>query len=76
LKRISPTDWKTLVKIFERAGCTFVRQSGDHMIFHHPSARRAVVIPRYDEIPVTIILNNMKTIGMSREEYLRLLDNP
>lgn len=44
------------------------------MIFHHPNARRAIVIPRYEEIPVTIILNNMKTIGMTREEYLRLLD--
>jgi hypothetical protein len=43
------------------------------MIFHHPSAKRAVVIPRYDEVPVTIILNNMKTAGMTREEYLRLL---
>jgi hypothetical protein len=31
------------------------------------------VIPRYDEVPVTIILNNMKTAGMTREEYLRLL---
>ncbi|MDO9035293.1 MAG: type II toxin-antitoxin system HicA family toxin [Methanoregula sp.] len=59
--------------MFERSGCTFVRQSGDHMIFHHPSAKRPVVIPQYDEIPVTIILNNMRTVGMTREEYLRLL---
>ena len=43
------------------------------MIYHHPDAKRAVVIPRYDEIPVTVIMNNMKTVGMSREEYFQIL---
>jgi hypothetical protein len=37
------------------------RQKGDHLIFHYKNAKRAVVIPKYDEIPVTIIRNNMKT---------------
>ena len=73
MTRISPTDWKTQVRIFERGGCTFIRQSGDHLIFHHKAAKRAVVIPRYEEVPVTIILNNMRSIGMTREEYLLLL---
>ncbi|MCX6701401.1 MAG: type II toxin-antitoxin system HicA family toxin [Methanomicrobiales archaeon] len=68
-----PTDWRTQVRIFEGFGCSFARQKGDHLIFHHPNAKRAVVIPRYDEIPVTVILNNMKTVGMSREEYLEKL---
>jgi len=61
------------VKIFEEFGCRFVRQKGDHLIYHYPTARRAVVIPKYDDIPGTIIKNNMNTVGMSREEYFRLL---
>ena len=73
--KIKPTDWKIQVKLFEKYGCIFVRQKGDHMIFHHKNAKRAVVIPKYDEIPVTIILNNMKTVGMTREEYLSIMDN-
>jgi hypothetical protein len=36
-------------------------------------AKRAVVIPEYDEIDVDIIKNNMRTVGMSREEYFELL---
>ena len=63
--KIKPTDWKTQVKLFEKYGCIFVRQKGDHMIFHHKNAKRAVVIPKYDEIPVTVILNNMKTVGIT-----------
>jgi predicted RNA binding protein YcfA (HicA-like mRNA interferase family) len=73
--KIKPTDWKTQVKLFEKYGCIFVRQKGDHMIFHHKNAKRAVVIPKYDEIPVTVILNNMKTVGMTREEYLSIMES-
>jgi len=70
MARLSPTDWRTQIRIFEAFGCIFVRQKGDHLIYHHPDAKRAVVIPRYEEIPVTIIMNIMKTVGMSRDERL------
>jgi len=43
------------------------------LIFHHENAKRAIVIPKYDEIPVTVIRNNMKTVGMTREEYFSIL---
>lgn len=72
MSKLSPTDWRTQVKIFEKFGCLYVRQKGTHLIYHHPDAKCAVVIPRYDEIPVTIIRNNMRTVGMSREQYFRL----
>ena len=71
--KIKPTNWQTQVKIFEKYGCVFVRQKGDHLIFHHENAKRAVVIPKYDNIPVTIIRNNMKTVGMIREDYFSIL---
>jgi len=71
--KIKPTNWRTQVKIFEKYGCVFVRQRGDHLIFHHENAKRAVVIPKYDEIPVTVIRSNMKTVEMTREEYFSIL---
>jgi len=33
-----------------------------------------VVIPKYKEIPVFIIKNNMKVVGLSVEEYLSILE--
>lgn len=72
--KIKPTNWQTQVKIFEKYGCIFIRPKGDHLIFHHESAKRAVVIPKYDEIPVTIIRNNMKTVSMARDEYFSILE--
>ena len=73
MPKLAPTNWRAQVKIFEKFGCQFIRQKGSHLIYHHPDAKRAVVIPRYDEIPVTIIKNNMRTVNMRREEYFRLL---
>ena len=72
MPKLSPTDWRIQVKIFEKFGCRYIRQRGAHLIYHHPDAKRAVVIPRYDEVPVTVIRNNMQTVNMSREQYFRL----
>jgi len=73
VSRIVPTDWQTQVKIFEKYGCAFRRQKGDHIIYHHPKAKRAVVIPRHKEVSISIIKSNMKTVEMTDEEYLKLL---
>ena len=71
--KIAPTNWRTQVRVFEAFGCRFVRQKGDHLVFSHSAARRPVIIPRYDEVPVTIIRTNMRTVGMTREQYFALL---
>jgi predicted RNA binding protein YcfA (HicA-like mRNA interferase family) len=73
MPRIKPVHWKTLMRIFELYGCHYKRKRGSHHILIHPGARRAVVIPEYDEIDPEIIKNNMKTVGMTREDYFELL---
>lgn len=54
----------------------FVRQQGSHLIYDHPQAKRPVVIPKYEAVPVTVIRTNMRTVGMTRAEYFRLLRDP
>jgi len=71
--RITPIDWKTLMKIFEAFGCKCKRKHGSHHILSYPGAKRVVVIPEYDEVDVEIIKNNMRTVGMTREQYFDLL---
>ena len=60
---------------FERDGFTFLRQRGDHLIYTKPGVKRPLVIPVYQEIPVFIIKNLLRTAGMIRERYLELLQN-
>ena len=76
MPRLTPTSWQTQVRIFEKYGCTFVRERGSHLVYDHPKAKRPVVIPKYEEVPVTVIRTNMRTVGMTREEYFRLLRDP
>jgi predicted RNA binding protein YcfA (HicA-like mRNA interferase family) len=51
-----------------------VRTEGDHLVFVKPGVMRPVVIPDRKEVPVFIIRNNIRTAGISREEYFTLLE--
>ena len=73
MPRITPVRWRDLEKVFLAAGFQFVRQQGSHRSYTKSGVLRPVVIPAYDEVPVSIIRNNLKTAGISREEYFRLL---
>jgi predicted RNA binding protein YcfA (HicA-like mRNA interferase family) len=73
MPRLVPVDWKTLECIFVKAGFHFENQEGSHRIYRREGTRRPVVIPAYHEIPVFVIQNNLRTAGMSRQEYFRLL---
>lgn len=70
---IKPTSYQIQAKIFEAAGCKYVRTHGDHLVYRCPGAARPVVIPKYKEVPIFIIRNNMKIVGMTIERYLSLL---
>ena len=55
------------------SGLPFARQEGSHRAYIKPGIVRPIVIPTYTEVPVAIIRNNLKTAGISRDEYFRLL---
>ncbi len=74
MAKISPIDWKRLLKIFKLYGCEYMRKKGSHHILRYPGAKRTVVIPEYEEIDVEIIKNSMQTVGMTRDEYMKLLE--
>ena len=72
--KIKPTHYQVQIKIFEMAGCVYVRTNGDHLIYRYPGAVRPVIIPKYKEVPIFVIKNNMRVIEMSREKYLKFLE--
>jgi len=49
MSAIRPTTYQVQVKIFEAAGCRYIRTHGDHLIYAYPGAIRPVVIPKYQE---------------------------
>jgi predicted RNA binding protein YcfA (HicA-like mRNA interferase family) len=74
MARMTPIHWRTLERVFLAAGFRFVRQQGSHRSYVKPGIARPIVIPTYDEVPVSIIRSNLNTAGISRDEYFRLLE--
>ncbi len=73
MPKIYPVSAIKLRKVFEKAGFKCIRIEGDHYIFTKEGLQRPIVIPDWDEVPVFIIKNNLRTAVIDREEYFRLL---
>lgn len=73
MPRITQIHWRKLVKILELDEASIVGQTGDHIELKKDGAKRRLVVPKYRNIPVFIIKNNLKTAGITRERYFELL---
>lgn len=74
MPRITPIPAVTLRRVFEKAGFTLARTEGDHFVYTKPGISRPVVIPDWRAVPVFIIKNNLRTGGLSRDEYFAILE--
>ncbi len=73
MPRISPVSYKKLICVFEKAGFAYRRTKGDHLIYVKEACLRPLVIPMYDDVPVFVIKNLLRTAGIDRDDYLLLL---
>lgn len=71
--RLAPIHYKKFEKFLFFVGCHFKREKGDHRIYWREDLKRPVVIPRDKELPIFIIRNNLRILGIKREEYLEIL---
>jgi len=74
MERITPIPAKRLRRVFEKAGFRCVRTEGDHFVYTKGGVIRPIVIPDWPEVPVFIIKNNLRSAGLSRGEYFKLLE--
>lgn len=68
--KIQQIHWKEFEKFLLRKGCLFKREKGDHRIYWKDGLKRAIVVPRYNPLPIFVILNNLALLGISKKEYL------
>ncbi len=73
MPRITPIHWKKFEKFLAFVGCVFERERGDHRIYIRDGLKRPIVIPRDTALPVFIIRNNLRVLGISPEDYLEIL---
>ena len=73
--KLVPQSARILVKVFEKFGfAVSKRRPGDHIAMRKPGAIRPLIIPDKKDIPTFIILNNIRTAGISREDYFKALE--
>jgi len=73
MSRIQAIHWKKFEKFLFKIGCKFKREKGDHRVYWKRGLKRPAIIPRDTSLPAFIILNNLKVLGISREEYLAIV---
>ncbi len=74
MPKFSPQHWRTVEAVFLAAGFRFVNQEGSHRTYVKAGIIRPLVIPVYKEVPIFVIRNNLKTAGLTRDEYFTLLE--
>lgn len=73
MPRIYPISWKKFEKFLFFIGCEFSREEGDHRIYWKAGLKRPVVIPREKHLPIFIIRNNLRVLGIDTQEYLKII---
>lgn len=48
---------------------------GDHYVYDRPDLKRPVIFTDDKEITINLITNNLRTLHMSREEYLEIIES-
>ncbi len=73
--KITPINYKDLIKVFEYLGLKVIRTEGDHFVMSKEGMSRPVVIQAKQNVCIDHIRKNIKSAGVSREEYFEALDN-
>jgi len=62
-----------VVKALSRKGFKVVRQRGSHLILEGPE-HRFTVVPQHETIAPTTLLKIMVQAGITKEEFIKLLN--
>jgi len=72
--RLTALPWEKIVCVFEQLGYRRAGQKGSHIKLEKPGVARPLIVPRYSEVGVDIILTLVRTAGITREAFLSLLE--
>lgn len=73
MSEIDSIHWKKFEKFLLSIGCEFKREKGDHRIYWKDGLKRPIVIPRDSMLPPFVIHNNLRILGLSREDFLSII---
>jgi len=72
---LRPVSADKVLKVLTRVGFKVVRQRGSHIILKHPEGKLTVVpVHRGEDIGRGLLLKIIKDAGLTRGEFLKLLE--
>lgn len=74
MSALKPIRWQKFEKVLLELGCEFKGQKGSHRVYTYPEIIRPIVVPAHTRpIPVYVIKNNLRLLGLSTQEYKEIL---
>ena len=71
---LRPLHYKKFEQFLLKIGCRLVRQEGDHRVWDRDDLIRPVIVRTKKDLPVFEIKSNLRTLRISTQEYLELLE--
>ena len=71
---LRPIHYKKFEQSLLNVGCRFLRQEGDHRGWDRHDLIRPVIVRAKKDLPVFEIKSNLRTLHISTQEYLSLLE--
>ena len=72
---IPVVDPKTMEKVLFHLGFVRIRQKGSHVLYRHPDVRYITVPFHARNLPKTLIRKILREIGISVEEFKKIVEN-
>jgi predicted RNA binding protein YcfA (HicA-like mRNA interferase family) len=60
--------------VFENLGYRSAGQRGSHIKLEKPGVARPLIVPKYEDVGKDIIMNLIRTAGITREAFLSILE--
>jgi len=77
MKKLPRLSGKEVIKIISKIGFKTIRQKGSHVFMMKETENKKVttVVPLHDEIDRGTLLEIIRQIGLTKEEFLDLAEN-
>jgi len=72
--KLPPIKPRQLIKVLEKKGCIFKRQTGSHRIFYYPKKRKIITVPIHPkDLKKGLVHSIIKELDLSIKEFIKLL---
>ncbi|MBI5405763.1 type II toxin-antitoxin system HicA family toxin [Candidatus Kaiserbacteria bacterium] len=73
MDKVGKVSWKRFEKFLLAIDCEFKSQEESHREYKKSGLLRPIIVPCDDELPQFIISNNLRTLGVSKEQFTDII---